>query len=202
MAGEPTFNDGEAYERSMGRWSRRVGVSFLDWVAPAPGLDWLDIGCGNGAFTETLVERCAPRSVAAIDPLLGQISYAQAHRNDFPIDYRIGDAQAMPCSNAQFDATTMALVIAFVPDPQKAVNEMARVTRPGGSVATLSELWRVSLVSFLVKPRCCHARRLKEASVARIDESRLFRGRGCPGRHRPRASGRQVSFYNANAGDA
>lgn len=57
------FKDGAAYERYMGKWSQLAGEAFLDWLAPEPGLRWLDVGCGNGAFTEMLVERCAPVSV-------------------------------------------------------------------------------------------------------------------------------------------
>lgn len=55
------FHDGEAYERLMGRWSRAVGKVFLDWLDIPKGLRWLDVGCGNGAFTEELVARCALR---------------------------------------------------------------------------------------------------------------------------------------------
>ena len=54
------FDDGAAYERMMGAWSRLAGGIFLDWIAPRPGLRWVDVGCGNGAFTELVVERCAP----------------------------------------------------------------------------------------------------------------------------------------------
>jgi trans-aconitate methyltransferase len=56
---EIRFDDGAAYERMMGVWSRMVGEIFLDWVAPKPGLSWVDVGCGNGAFTELIVQRCA-----------------------------------------------------------------------------------------------------------------------------------------------
>src|SRR3982751_41905 len=62
------FDDGAAYERYMGKWSQLAGETFLDWLAPKPGLRWLDVGCGSGAFTEMLVERCAPASVQGIDP--------------------------------------------------------------------------------------------------------------------------------------
>lgn len=57
------YDDGAAYERMMGAWSRIAGEIFLEWLAPAPGLRWIDIGCGSGAFTELLVERCAPAEV-------------------------------------------------------------------------------------------------------------------------------------------
>src|SRR5882757_5268502 len=74
---EIRFDDGAAYERYMGKWSQRVGEAFLDWLAPKPGLRWLDIGCGNGAFTEMLVERCAPASIDGIDPSEEQLAYAR-----------------------------------------------------------------------------------------------------------------------------
>ena len=75
---EKLFTDGKAYERRMGRWSRVVGEAFLDWLAVPKGLRWLDVGCGNGAFTEVLIARCAPAAVSAIDPSEGQLSYARA----------------------------------------------------------------------------------------------------------------------------
>ena len=53
------FSDGNAYERFMGRWSRLAGDQFLDWLGLPKGLRWLDVGCGNGAFTEVLIT--APR---------------------------------------------------------------------------------------------------------------------------------------------
>src|SRR5215471_7678149 len=68
------FDDGAAYERMMGNWSRRAGNIFLDWLAAPPGLKWIDVGCGNGAFTELIVERCAPAEVQGIDPSEGQPS--------------------------------------------------------------------------------------------------------------------------------
>ena len=54
------FDDGAAYEDFMGKWSLLAGDTFLQWLAPAPGARWVDVGCGNGAFTELLVQRCAP----------------------------------------------------------------------------------------------------------------------------------------------
>ena len=61
------FDDGAAYEQMMGIWSRLAGEIFLQWMAPPPKLRWIDVGCGNGAFTELLVERCAPSEVQGID---------------------------------------------------------------------------------------------------------------------------------------
>jgi ubiquinone/menaquinone biosynthesis C-methylase UbiE len=71
---EKPFSDGEAYERRMGRWSRLVGDAFLDRLAAPNGMHWLDVGCGNGAFTAVLIAPCAPAAVSAIDPSEGRIS--------------------------------------------------------------------------------------------------------------------------------
>jgi 2-polyprenyl-3-methyl-5-hydroxy-6-metoxy-1,4-benzoquinol methylase len=74
---EKLFTDGEAYERRMGRWSRMVGEAFLEWLAIPKGLRWLDVGCGNHAFTEVLIARCGPAAVSAIDPSEGMLNYAR-----------------------------------------------------------------------------------------------------------------------------
>lgn len=128
------FSDGEAYERSIGRWSRVVGQAFLDWIAVPSGQRWLDIGCGNGAFTEEIIARCAPSAVSGIDPSQEQIDHARRREAGKMADYRTGDAQAPPFADGAFDAAMMALVISFVPDPAGAVAQMARVVRPGGWV--------------------------------------------------------------------
>ena len=128
------FDDGAAYERYMGKWSQLAGQAFLDWLAPNPGLRWLDVGCGNGAFTEMLVERCAPAFVVGIDPSEAQLAYARSRPALRAAQFRAGDAMALPFPNDTFDAAVMPLVIFFVPDPARGVAEMARVVSAGGIV--------------------------------------------------------------------
>ena len=134
MTEQIRFDDGAAYERFMGKWSRLAGESFLDWLAPQSGLRWLDVGCGNGAFTEMLVERCAPASVHGIDPSEAQLAYARSRPALRDVQFRQGDAMAQPFPDDTFDAAVMPLVIFFVPDPARGVAEMARVVCPGGAV--------------------------------------------------------------------
>jgi SAM-dependent methyltransferase len=129
------FEDGAAYERTMGVWSRLAGDIFLHWVAPRPGLRWIDVGCGSGAFTELLVERCAPAEVQGIDPSEGQLAFARTRPAARLAKFRQGDAAVLPFPENRFDAAVMALVIFFVPDPAKGVAEMVRVVCPGGLVA-------------------------------------------------------------------
>jgi ubiquinone/menaquinone biosynthesis C-methylase UbiE len=129
------FDDGAAYERMMGKWSQLAGEIFLDWLAPPSGLRWIDVGCGNGAFTEMLVDRCAPAAVQGIDPSEAQLTFARTRPAARVAQFRQGDAMAPPFPDDTFDVAVMALVIFFVPDPAKGVAEMVRVVCPGGTVA-------------------------------------------------------------------
>jgi SAM-dependent methyltransferase len=129
------FEDGDAYERAMSPWSQLAGATFLDWLSPPAGLRWLDVGCGTGAFTELVGQRCAPIETQGIDPQEAQLAVARARPGARSAVFLRGDAMALPFGQGRFDAAIMALVIFFVPDPAKGVAEMARVVRPGGLVA-------------------------------------------------------------------
>jgi SAM-dependent methyltransferase len=129
------FTDGQAYEQLMGRWSRVAGEVFLDWLSLPKGLNWLDVGCGTGAFTELVIDRCAPSNICAIDPAQDQIAYARKGPAATRATFRTGDAQSLPFADREFDVAAMALVISFVPDASKAVAEMKRVVKPQGTVA-------------------------------------------------------------------
>lgn len=130
------FNDGAAYERFMAPWSRSAGAIFLDWLAPRAGSTWVDVGCGNGAFTELILAKSAPSSISAIDPSEAQIAAALQKITANQVEFSTGDAMALPYDDARFDFAIMALVLFFVPDPRKGVSEMLRVTRPGGTIAS------------------------------------------------------------------
>jgi ubiquinone/menaquinone biosynthesis C-methylase UbiE len=130
------FDDGAAYEQMMGVWSQLAGKVFLEWLAPSWGLRWIDIGCGGGAFTELLVKHCNPAEVQGIDPSEGQLAFARARLAAPLTKFRQGDAMALPFPAHRFDAAVMALVLVFVSDPSKSIEEMARVVAPGGTVAT------------------------------------------------------------------
>lgn len=129
------FDDGAAYDQGMGRWSLIAGNVFLDWLAPEPGLRWLDVGCGSGAFSELIALRHAPAESQGVDPSEAQLAFARTRPATRNAVFQVGDAMALPFPNDRFDAAVMALVIFFVPDPAKGVAEMVRVVRPGGIVA-------------------------------------------------------------------
>src|SRR3984957_12092609 len=109
------FSDGKVYERMMGRWSKRVGVQFLDWLDPPKDLHWVEVGCGNGAVTEELIARCAPRAVSAVAPPPGHRDFARPRPAAKLAQFSLGDARALPFPDRTFNAAAMALVITFVP---------------------------------------------------------------------------------------
>ncbi len=181
------FDDGAAYERMMGVWSRFAGGVFLDWLAPGPGLGWIDVGCGNGAFTELIVDRCAPKEVQGVDPSEGQLAFARGRPAARLAEFRIGDAMALPFADNRFEAAVMALVIFFVPDPAKGVAEMARVVAPGGLVGAYA--WDVLGGGFPLEPLHAEMRamgitplRPPSVSAASLDALRaLWTGAGIGG---------------------
>jgi SAM-dependent methyltransferase len=178
------FDDGAAYERMMGIWSALAGAVFIDWLKPDKGLRWVDVGCGNGAFSEQLAARCAPTEIQGIDPSQGQIDFARKRPGARLAKFGIGNATALPFADNSFDAATMALVIFFVPEPKKGVAEMARVVRPGGTVAAYA--WDILGGGFPQEPLRIELRAMgidpmtpPSAEAARIDAMRdLWRGAG------------------------
>lgn len=126
------FNAAGDYERFMGRWSRAIGEKFLDWLAPPANARWLDVGCGTGAFSELIAKRCAPKSLAGVDPSPEQIAYARKHLPQFR--FEVAGAAAMPFPDGAFDVVASALVIHFIPDRGQAFAEMKRALVPGGLV--------------------------------------------------------------------
>jgi ubiquinone/menaquinone biosynthesis C-methylase UbiE len=129
------FDDSAAYERAMGRWSRAVAPGFLQWLAPPASARWLDVGCGTGILTHTLLELCSPAAVVGIDSEVAQVAQASGGPSAGRATFQVGDARALPFADAAFDIAASALVLNFIFERSQAVAEMRRVTRPGGSIA-------------------------------------------------------------------
>ena len=123
---------GDLYEPYVGRWSRVVAHEFLAWLGVPRGARWLDVGCGTGALTQTILRDCAPRSVHGVDPSAGFIETARRRTNG--ASFEVGDAQALPAKDGEYDAAVAGLVLNFVPKPERAAAEMRRAVRAGGTV--------------------------------------------------------------------
>ncbi|MGN9775381.1 class I SAM-dependent methyltransferase [Micromonospora sp. H33] len=134
MAG-PVWADGGAYEAYVGRWSRRVAEEFLSWLDVPPGRRWLDVGCGTGALASTVLAVADPAQVTGIDPSEGFLAHASSTVGDARAAFHVGDARSLPVADASVDVVVSGLAFNFVPEPERAAAEVARVLRPGGVAA-------------------------------------------------------------------
>jgi ubiquinone/menaquinone biosynthesis C-methylase UbiE len=130
------FDDADSYERFMGRWSRMIGGSVLEWMVPSSRADWLDVGCGTGVLTKLVLKTCNPGRIVAVDPAPAQIAYATAQPMAQRVQFGIASAERLPFPAQSFDIVVSALVLNFVRDTVGALMEMSRVCRRGGTVAT------------------------------------------------------------------
>jgi SAM-dependent methyltransferase len=126
---------GDSYEAYVGRWSRRIAEKFVSWLDVPTGRRWLDVGCGTGALTATILAKARPAEVVGVDPSEGFLAAARARVTDPRAHFQTGDAQSLPLSGRDFDVVVSGLALNFVPDPVLAVAEFARVAEPGASVA-------------------------------------------------------------------
>ena len=134
-----TWAAGGGYEPYIGRWSRLVAQQFVPWLRAETNATWLDVGCGTGALTTVILDEADPAAVLGIDPSPGFLEYARARVDDARAVFRPGDAATIPADDDEFDVAVSGLVLNFVPDPAAALQEIRRVTRPGGRIGVY--LW-------------------------------------------------------------
>jgi SAM-dependent methyltransferase len=129
----------EAYESTFvpalfGEWAPHV----TDAAGVAPGHRVLDVACGTGVVARTAAERVGPAgTVVGVDLNPAMLEVARRLRPD--IDWRRGDAGALPVADASFDAVLCQAAMMFFPDRAGAVREMARVLDEDGAVAV--QVW-------------------------------------------------------------
>ncbi|MFC4022121.1 class I SAM-dependent methyltransferase [Micromonospora sp. GCM10011542] len=131
----PVWADGEAYEAYVGRWSRPVAAEFVRWLDVPPGRHWLDVGCGTGALTSTVLAEADPARVTGVDRSAGFVAHARTRVDDPRVAFEVGDARELPLPDRAVDVVVSGLALNFVPEPARAVAEFARLLRPAGVTA-------------------------------------------------------------------
>jgi SAM-dependent methyltransferase len=129
-----SWERGSPYERYVGRWSRQVAPEFLSWLGIPPSRKWLDVGCGTGALCAAIIDRCAPASVAGVEPSSGFLKTAADNLAGRAAIHQ-GGATAIPLTDGSVDVVVSGLVLNFVPDQRAALAEMARVAGKDGTIA-------------------------------------------------------------------
>jgi SAM-dependent methyltransferase len=162
---------GSAYEPFVGRWSRLVAGEFLAWLEVAEGGVWLDVGCGTGALSETVLGTADPAVVVGVDRSLGYVGYALARIADRRARFVVADGGRLPMGAGRVDVVVSGLVLNFVPDPGRVVGEMVRVARAGGRVAAY--VWDYAGGMELLR-RFWDAAVAVDPAAAELDEGRRF----------------------------
>jgi SAM-dependent methyltransferase len=126
--------NGKLYERYVGRWSRPVAREFLKWLAVPAGGQWLDVGCGTGALSQTILEVAEPAGITALDRSEAFVEFARSQITDTRIRFEVGDAGSLRSDFGPFDAIVSGLVLNFIPQPEQALAGMRRIAREGGVV--------------------------------------------------------------------
>jgi SAM-dependent methyltransferase len=135
MDKKDVWASGDSYEPYVGRWSRLVAKEFLKWLDVPTQKRWLDVGCGTGALSQTILATCDPTTIRGIDRSDGFVAYAREKVNDPRAEFEVGDAQSLPGESNRYDVAVSGLVLNFVPQPEKMVAEMARAVTQNGLVA-------------------------------------------------------------------
>jgi SAM-dependent methyltransferase len=124
----------EIYDRHVGRYGPTLSAAHIAAAGIRPGQRVLDVGCGPGPLTQALVAAVGDGSVAALDP---SPSFVAACRERVPnADVRLGEAEALPFAEGEFDVALSQLVVNHMADPEVGAGEMRRVVRPGGTVSS------------------------------------------------------------------
>jgi SAM-dependent methyltransferase len=193
--GPDTFADAKAYDRFMGRWSRRLAPLFIEFADISNDARVLDVGCGTGALTMAIANRKMASKVVGLDLSKQYIEYARSHNPLNRVRFEVGDAQSLGFPDGSFDSAVSLLVFNFISEPNRAITELKRVTAPGGRISAavwdygegmqmLRVFWDAAIA---LKPEAeakdeknfplCRSGALKQlwvdAGLARIDERPL-----------------------------
>jgi SAM-dependent methyltransferase len=170
-AGTESWGVGAAYEPFIGRWSRAIAREFVRWLRPDRGRRWVELGCGTGALTHTILAEANPAGVVATDRSRDYVSYARAGAPGPGGWFLVGDAAWLPLSDRAADVVVSGLLLNFLPDPAAGVAEMCRLAGPGGTVAAY--VWDYAGRMELLRIFWDEAVAL-DPSAASLDEGRRF----------------------------
>ena len=168
---DDNWTTGDAYESYMGRWSRPLARSFVNWLGPPRGVTWLEVGCGTGALTSAICELTDPASVVACDPSEPFVVHARKGLSDRRVSFVVASAEALPGGPGAFDCVVSGLVLNFVPDPAAAIALMRERLRPGGMLAAY--VWDYGDGIEFLRYFWDNAVAL-DAAAANLDEGRRF----------------------------
>jgi SAM-dependent methyltransferase len=129
------WGSGESYEPYVGRWSRLIAREFIPWLSAPEESNWLDVGSGTAALSQTILNTANPKRVKGVDRSEDYVEFARSRVNNARAEFEVGNAMALPVGSGTYDVAVSGLVLNFVPEPKQMVSEMMRAVREGGVVA-------------------------------------------------------------------
>lgn len=124
----------DAYERFMGRWSRKLARALVGWLEIPPGCHWLEVGCGTGSLTAQILDIARPASVVATDASKQYVAHARATIPDHRVQFLASGAGSLPTREEGYDVVASSLVLNFLPDATEALREMRSLAAGDGVV--------------------------------------------------------------------
>jgi ubiquinone/menaquinone biosynthesis C-methylase UbiE len=172
MPGAETFlSSAGAYGRHVGRYGAQLATALIDFAGVERGMRALDVGCGTGALTAVLADQLGADRVTGVDPSRAFVDACRARVTG--VEVVLAAAERLPFGDATFDAVLSQLVVNFMRDPVRGVREMARVTRPGGTVSSC--VWDYAGEMTLLRAFWDAAREVAPEAAATRDEGTVMR---------------------------
>jgi ubiquinone/menaquinone biosynthesis C-methylase UbiE len=165
------WTSGDSYEQYVGRWSRMVAKEFVRWLAVPEDREWVDVGCGTGALSQTILKLNSPKGIKGIDrsEKFVQTARQRVHRSN--VEFDTGDAQALPVESETYDVAVSGLVLNFVSRPERMAAEMVRAVRKNGTVALY--VWDYAKKMQFMR-HFWNAATVLDAAAYDLDEGRRF----------------------------
>src|SRR6266487_5076452 len=171
IASHDAWSSGDSYERHVGRWSRLVAQEFIHWLAIPEASEWLDVGCGTGALSQTILKLTNPEKLKGIDRSEDYVKSARSKVNYPNVEFDTGDAQSLPVESEIVDVAVSGLVLNFVSQPNQMISEMKRAVKLNGIVAVY--VWDYAAKMQFMRHFWNAAAALDSAAI-NLDEGRRF----------------------------
>src|SRR6201982_519961 len=181
----PGFQNPDAYEQVMGQWSRRLAPLLIRFGGLSDGDRVLDVGSGTGSLSFTLPEISNVAKVIGIDLTESFVEFGRGRKTDPRVSFQTADARALPFEDDSFDRVFSMLVLQFIPDAARAVAEMRRVARPGGTVTAavwdnfgVSHIRLIALIAAVLDPSVDRKKLSQSSLTASNEMAELWRELG------------------------
>ena len=122
------------YDR-YSRYIKTGAAEFYERLSVPPGARLLDVGCGSGTLALIAARNGALSAGVDIAPNWIERACCRAANDNLQVDFREADAEALPFADGHFDFVTSMFGAMFAPQPDLVAAEMARVCKPGGTLA-------------------------------------------------------------------